>query len=580
MKLRSGRKLLTANTVHCSELPQIAVDSILRRARGRIIGGTNKYARVCRQWRDAGEDPESLQLLLDLDHLSIEDLSTAASWLSMHGQHVNTLVLQDVGVYWLRKAAPALVQLQRLEISATDELEQLVPVLQGLPQLQHLAVSLKMSRSEYLASWKKPRRPLIGWPTTGMFLTSAKHPKGWVPDMQQLCPQLTSLHLTVESAAAGLKMPSSVSQLLPSRLQQLTVANGYEEGGEPVLCASSLVHLSALQQLTLDGVVLRLEEPDEADKALQSVLVPQQLQCQQLRVYHPCTALKDDTVLVPLASKLVDYEVCVDEQDTSALTSFVHLTRLVLHGELPVGTAAAVAALTGLQELGLHGDVDMSTASVVKQAAGMAQLRSLQLVGSSDSDADVACCLAQCTQLTGLVLVLEGPAEEEEPAAGGPWVAALQQLTGLRTLTVHEWFMRCEQSAWLAALTQLTSLCVKLDGVVPAGQGWWEQSREQRQLDTLQLYHAEAQQRMAQLQSWPVALQQVIFWASPDWYCSSFTPMCWQQVGPSGRQVTVWVESQDAMAAGWARPLRPCPHLPGVWELQGPAQGRSWYQLV
>jgi hypothetical protein len=40
------------------------------------------------------------------------------------------------------------------------------------------------------------------------------------------------------------------------------------------------------------------------------------------------------------------------------------------------------------------------------------------------------------------------------------------------------------------------------------------------------------------------------------------------------QKVAIWMEQHDSSAASWSRPLRPCPHLPGVWELQGRAQGR------
>jgi hypothetical protein len=270
MKLRSGRKVRTrrpakkVSTVPCSELPQIALESILRRARGRSIAGTNKYARVCRQWRDAGEDPESMQLLMNLSHLSQRELKRAQGWLSAHGQHVDTLVIHEDGdgsdnhMDWLLKTGPALGQLRRLEVSELDFLGRLAPVLQQLPQLQHLAVSLYMSTKKPL---KAP--PQHGCrrnsPYFGVFDVAAEHEEGLLPDMQEVCPQLTSLHLTVCTPSAQMRIPPSVTRLFSARLQQLTVADGTKDHQGPVLCASSLMHLSALQRLTLDGVVLGVE---------------------------------------------------------------------------------------------------------------------------------------------------------------------------------------------------------------------------------------------------------------------------------------------------------------------------------
>jgi hypothetical protein len=150
MQLRTGRTLDPTSILHFSDLPQIAIEDMLRRARGRSIAGTNKFAKVCRQWRDAGGVSESLQLLMDLSHLSEKDLARATNWLSMHGQHVDTLVIEGDSdssddeedaagseghedaagagpLGWFVSAAPAFSQLRRLEVSQWDILEQLVP---------------------------------------------------------------------------------------------------------------------------------------------------------------------------------------------------------------------------------------------------------------------------------------------------------------------------------------------------------------------------------------------------------------------------------------------------------------------
>jgi hypothetical protein len=82
-----------------------------------------------------------------------------------------------------------------------------------------------------------------------------------------------------------------------------------------------------------------------------------------------------------------------------------------------------------------------------------------------------------------------------------------------------------------------------------------------------------------QIEQWPPSLQQVVFWVESAYFIEKFVPMCWQlpASGPSSAHVTAWMELQDKSAAGWSRPFRPCPHLPGLWELQGPAQGRPWH---
>jgi hypothetical protein len=287
---------------------------------------------------------------------------------------------------------------------------------------------------------------------------------------------------------------------------------------------------------------------------------------QQLRVYHPSYLLTwNDHGLVHLASKLVDYEMSMY---TSWLTRCVHLTRLVLCEErLPEGIAQALAAMTGLRELGLQYVGDSSVARVVQQAAGMAQLRSLQLVGRSMSQLKVAPHLAQCTQLTSLVLMVKSAVLTEPPGNDGPWVSALQQLTGLRSLTVHEQLLGCEQGTWLAALTQLSSLCVLVKEQAPAGQEVYVRGARW------------ARQLVEQVQPWPAGLQQVTFWVKPNLVGSSFKPKLWAQTAPCGTVVAMWLERQGGVARGWARPLRSCPHLRGVWELQGPAQGRPLHKV-
>jgi hypothetical protein len=65
-------------------------------------------------------------------------------------------------------------------------------------------------------------------------------------------------------------------------------------------------------------------------------------------------------------------------------------------------------------------------------------------------------------------------------------------------------------------------------------------------------------------------VQQVLV-TFPNGDCGShFKPKSWQFIPtvPGGVPVSVWVgEEEDGVAPGWQRPLRPCPHLPGVWEL-------------
>jgi hypothetical protein len=100
---------------------------------------------------------------------------------------------------------------------------------------------------------------------------------------------------------------------------------------------------------------------------------------------------------------------------------------------------------------------------------------------------------------------------------------------------------------------------------------------------------AMAQQLRQQVQAWPASLQQVVvlydLQLDEDFFHSTrFKPECWQfnSAAPGGGQFSVWLE-EDAeshedvidMAPGWARPFSPCPHLQGVWELQGEVAGSN-----
>jgi hypothetical protein len=514
-------------------------------------------------------------LFINLSHLTEEELARATSWLSMYGQHVAVLVIQEDPEYmlgWPLSAASALHRLQRLEVSETldaSNLEHLALALQQVPQLQHLAVTLEMN---HLQSQDH-----------GVFLVSA--------DLRALCPQLTSLALTIHAEGPGMRMDPAVSQLFSRGLQQLTVVDAERRWHGPVLCASSLAHLSALRQLTLDGVQLELEEAGEAEEedweeaedseeaaqqelertqqqqqAARAAALAQQLGAlQQLRLYHLRLDLQEDAAdLVALAPYLVEYEVGVTCQDVSILSSCVHLTRLVLYGDKPQGLKEALASLTGLQELGMQADMGRSTAVALQQAASMPNLRSLQLVGCCTANVALAFAVWQCTQLTSLVLFVGGLFNPD----ADPWVATLQQLKGLRCLSLPEARLKYERGSWLSHLTALTCLCVELS------RGSRDVSREG--------YQAKAQQLIAGVeQQWPAQLRQVMFWVDPRGGRYSFQPMVWQFTppAPGSAAVTAWLEEPDGSAAGWSRPLRPCPHLPGVWELQGEVapEGRAWY---
>jgi hypothetical protein len=124
--------------------------------------------------------------------------------------------------------------------------------------------------------------------------------------------------------------------------------------------------------------------------------------------------------------------------------------------------------------------------------------------------------------------------------------------------------------SWLSVFTQLTRLEVTLTGASLQGLPVLVFGQQQQRPRSV----VAAQGYLEQVQQWPASLQQVMFWVEQPLISPGFLPSCWEYEPPSldGKQLSVWVEAQDGAATNWLRPFSPCPHLPGVWELQGRAQ--------
>jgi hypothetical protein len=362
-----------------------------------------------------------------------------------------------------------------------------------------------------------------------------------------------------------------LSELLSPGLQRLSLAQQHGQLRGLRLFPEDLTHLTALQQLMLNGVVVDTRYTEQLAQVVSRL--------QQVQVHHPDIRFGHMYDVIGLAPSLTELEVEVAYEDLSQLTSCAHLTRLVLVGTLQDGTADALAALTGLRELGLRGVVEDSTVEVVQQVAGMAQLRSLQLEGWGRCCGAYMPLLVQCTQLTSLVLLAQGPGGAGGYFALGP---SLQQLTGLQSLTVREAVVMEDQGAWLAPLTQLTRMCVTLHTLDEDSSPPCSPSSEQEQQRVLEHHSRACALWQQQARQWPSSLQQVVFWVTHFPVSGRFKPMCWQlpASAPGRAQVTAWLAQQGRSASGWARPLRPCPHLPGVWELQSVAPDRPWHLML
>jgi hypothetical protein len=122
-----------------------------------------------------------------------------------------------------------------------------------------------------------------------------------------------------------------------------------------------------------------------------------------------------------------------------------------------------------------------------------------------------------------------------------------------------------QRGAWLAPLTAVTRLGVSL------GAKWEGDGAEGSALQ------GKVQGLLGQVQAWPAGLQQVVVVRRAGSNGTPFKLASWHYspAAPGGALFSVWLEQHTGFAPGWAQPLRPCPHLPGVWELQGEVDGSS-----
>jgi hypothetical protein len=258
-----------------------------------------------------------------------------------------------------------------LEVEQQHSLVRLAPVLGQLPQLQHLAVQVSMVS----------RKALEGSLVTvleGVFTDEDEDPLKTVPDLGQLCPQLTQLRLIIRPdshLSTGWPLDGRLPRLLPGRLQQLALISSPSPSQ---VVPTSLSHLNALQQLTLHGVQVVGPGGDVFSSQLDAL--------QELRLECP----PEMPFVLQVASQVKAYRsLYARAVNIAAMGQLTSLQWHVLEGwgaseGPPENIVAALGALTGLRELELTG-VDGSMGSLVlRSVAGMAQLRSLQLGGSAE----------------------------------------------------------------------------------------------------------------------------------------------------------------------------------------------------
>jgi hypothetical protein len=576
------------------DLPLAAIGRIIRLARGRCIAGCNVNAIVCRQWRAASsssEESEQVQLYLHLGLMPSKYVDRAAAWLALYGRHVEVLVLHphmvmflyESPVLWLQPVAAGFINIRRLEFNSSNSLVLLAPVLGQLPHLQKLAarVMLESVHNLPLQVWdEEPRTP-------GVFVTECagvdKPLLAWdLPDLQQLCPALTGLHLWVDPVHDELDMDPRLPCLLPPRLKQLTLTNHKGHRFSLWVASSCLSHLTALQQLMLEQ--LMLDGPGQQAMATHLGSLPA-LQQVKLRRLRP--GLEDSSELLQLASKVTEYEVACSTNHEGmpwpestafgVVTRFSYLTRLELHCGMgiPQGTKQALAALTGLQELELRGPtLDQTCVAAVKQAALLPSLHHLHMpVGSTGDPEEKAAseAIQGCTQLTSLELK-----EGTNWLRAGFWAASLQHLTGLRSLLAPSKVLVHQGAPWLAPMRHLVTLQVWLpvfERLPDHLRCAPDAARQQWQQQQMQQLEVAARGVLQQVQEWPASLQQVVIWARPPGSVLSPQPRFWRflPAGPGRAPFLVRLDTSGGEPRPAASQRRPCPYLPGAWELQGEA---------
>jgi hypothetical protein len=432
-----------------ADLPGPAVRRIIQLARRRRIPGTNRFAAVCRAWNEAstgavGEDQEEeqLQLSLHLDLLREAQLTSAFSWLQRHGGCVTGLRIQGMDTprwpFMQQVLEAPTVHLTHLDVMGADTLLCLAPHLQQLPSLQHLGASIHHEKNgkTHTACWGAQER--------------VENP----PDMRLLCPQLTSLHLHVDTLRKctfyimGNEPPyAGLSTLLPLGLLQLRLT-----GKDMALDCNLVPHLTALDQLSLKV---------DAVSDLECLLGMTQLQ----RLVLEADSLWDliwwevDADLALFASKLVK---CGSNHDLPfpAVTHLSQLTALSLKVTDSIdswGEVNGLLSLTSLRHLSVQYIAQQDDEEDVDDVQWL--LQCLDNLGSLRSLSLLYDCPPQClvevwwlTQLTALCL--EGDPLEDDSVLDG-----LQALVGLRSLQVKQtWVAACSRQ--FVALQQLTRLVI------------------------------------------------------------------------------------------------------------------------
>jgi hypothetical protein len=565
------------------DLPPGAVQYIVEAARGRLIPGTNRYASVCKGWHTASPaeaDDEQLHLYLDQAATEDNQAERATQWLAQHGKGVAGLELPTTtwGFVKITLGYSGIASsLQRLDIRGPNTLVGLLAAQVQLPHLQHLTACI----SQY-DSWQVEPGVVL--------LEEEQEAAGGVHPLQQACPALKDLCLDMTgdwnaSPQPGLSgMDSILPRLLPPTLQQLRMdCTPYDVDNAIITPHLALGHLTGLQRLELR--VFRIRDPTSFLQ-LPPAWGVSLVECWT----NGDLATPQDWQ--PLDERLTALSLCYIIGDVTVVSDLTRLTSLwVDTNGWQTDSALPLAGLTGLQQLNIDagsewdGDgarPEQRAHQALLQVASTSSLRHLGLRTFECDNPALLTAVGALTQLTFLCLGMDGRGEAEaaggaqgpgggqqqgqqvgdaqqgpqgaqlgvEGVPGGPlW--ALRGLVGLRQLQLTGTHLLWYPTTWLSHLTQLSVLVVNFyndlqHGVAPPVLS----ERMAAVVPRLQGSH-------------PASLQQVVLYVPG-------TPVC--DVVPSPLP-GVAVGVRPPADVGYfpmpraPRPMQPCAHLPGVWEL-------------
>jgi hypothetical protein len=414
----------------------------------------------------------------------------------------------------------------------------LAPALPQLVALTHLRAGISMSQPEGNTQniWQ------------GVFSAQGV-PLEAPPCLQQLCPGLKSLILDVkydtgdtgdtEADLLEHRMDVPVADLLPDHLEQLHISMCSACPCLGVRCIT-LAPFTSLRCLTLASV-----EPVELDLLL---------------TMPGLEELASDCYCCWVDGR----RWMVQEWLTSGLSSATpeHLTKLkgicIRHLEpdispLELDLVAQLPMLRQLEVVVLR----PGGAAWVQQLSGLARLQHLTLAFDAGATSDVGAVVSALSSVQQLTYLYLNNLEEVQAST---WAAVLPHLTRLRVLGVtKQLLLEGGLAAEVHKLQQLQSLyvtCYPDDTWHPAAIG------------------ADMGQHMRVL-SKCITLRDVVCWSYPRDGTPAAHPL-WGFVYAGRLHLSCWHKLRNAAEEGRVVCPRPCPHLPGVWQLrQDPAGGQD-----